>query len=115
VVTDDGTIDAALTGQLWEAMIARTPSSPPEAAILLSATRDCEGDNPMLEAADCGVGIDTSGYTNLFVSFSATVLAASGTLSGTLQILGVRPTTCEDTPNSSCGSPGAEAAITGRF
>lgn len=103
--TSDGRVDTMLEGRVSTA----------DGMTSLRAGRSCEGADVAAQAELCGVrDVDTSGYTNLSLSLSAT-LAAGGVFRGALDVLGIPVTNCQSTPQSSCGSPGAMSIETGTF
>jgi hypothetical protein len=103
--TRDGRVDTMLAGSV----------STSDGATSLRAGRTCEGPDVAEQAELCGVrDVNTSGYTNLSLSLSAT-FAAGGVFRGNLDVLGIPVTNCQPTPQSSCGSPGAMSIETGSF
>jgi hypothetical protein len=83
----------------------------------LNAGRSCAGATVELKAEACGVsGIDDlAGLEDLSIGLAANVPPDGNAVSGAITILGVRPTMCEPTPDSACGSRGAEPIETGEF
>jgi hypothetical protein len=105
VRTSDGRVDTMLAGNV----------STSDGATSLRAGRTCDGPDVAAQAELCGVrDLDTSGYTNLSLSLSAT-FAAGGVFRGNLDVLGIPVTNCQPTPQSSCGSPGPASIETGSF
>ena len=107
VRTGDGLIATSLSGAL--AMSGNTQRAE------LRAARSCEGATSADQAAACGLGdLDLGGRTHVSVSLQASISDPGG-VSGSLDLLGVPPTSCKDTPSSACGSPPAGSFLGGRF
>jgi hypothetical protein len=106
VETGDGRVNTTLEGLLGTRDGVESAT--------LGAGHSCSGATVELQAEACGLSdVDFSGLGDLSIWLNADV--APGAVSGDLRILGVRPTTCEPTPNSSCGSSGPEPIETGEF
>jgi hypothetical protein len=104
--TADGRLDTTLPGELTAAG---------DTTAELRAWLACSGETPEAQASSCGLsGVDVGAHTFVSLSLSASITQANG-IDGELTVMGVPPTTCEPTPNSACGSPGASPIESGRF
>jgi hypothetical protein len=63
------------------------------------------------EATHGLMGVDVNGYLDVGLTLSLDytyTVSDPPEVSGELRVVGIAPSTCMDTPNSSCGSPGAQ-------